>query len=241
MPKKEKTEFKGDPTAWMVTFGDLLMLLLTFFVMLLTMRSLETSAIRAMFNVGGLGGGFGALLFTESDSTTGMLLESGKQDAMLVVSYKMLSKLMNQGEHAEVDDKLGNNQAEEEISIYENREGYVISIQSDVLFGSGQSAIKPHMFPALDRVARILNAVANEIIILGHTDNISPDRSRYTSNWELSLYRALSVHKYFIEKKDVDPERFAIGGCGSTRPLSSGETIGGRKINRRVEVILKRQ
>jgi len=241
MPKKEKQEFQGDPTGWMVTFGDLLMLLLTFFVMLLTMRSLETSSIRAMFNVGGLGGGFGALLFTESDSTTGMLLESGKQDALLVVSYKMLAKLMDQGEHAEVDESLGTKDAKQnDIEIYENQEGYVIGIQADVLFGSGQSQIKPHMFPALDRVAKILNAVSNDIIILGHTDNIAPDRSKYSSNWELSLYRALSVHKYFIENKEVAPERFSIGGCGSTRPLISGETIQGRKKNRRVEIILKR-
>ncbi|MBF0450850.1 MAG: flagellar motor protein MotB [Candidatus Magnetomorum sp.] len=240
MAKKKSGGEEGfDPTGWMVTFGDLLMLLLTFFVMLLTMRSLDTAAIKAIFTPIGKGGGIGALLFPEANQTSGILESSGAQDAMLIVSYAMLSEIMNDGETSDVNDKWGS--AENNYELYENQEGYVISLKADVLFESGQADIKPDMYPALDRIAYVLNAVSNDILIIGHTDKITPGRSRFSSNWELSLYRALSVHSYFINVKKIDPERFSTGGAGSAKPMTSGESFFERQKNRRVEIILKRQ
>jgi len=239
MAKKKAAEDSSDPTAWMVTFGDLLMLLLTFFVMLLTMRSLDTAAIKAIFTPIGKGGGIGALLFPESKQTSGILESTGAQDAMLIVSYAMLKEVMKTGETADVNDEWGS--VESNYELYENQEGYVISLKADVLFESGQADIKPQMYPTLDRVAYILNSVTNDIMITGHTDKITPGRSRFSSNWELSLFRALSVHGYFINVKEMDPKRFSTGGAGSVKPITSGETFFERKKNRRVEIILKRQ
>jgi len=238
--KDDKPPDSGnDPTGWMVTFGDLLMLLLTFFVMLLTMRSMDTAAIKAIFTPVGKGGGIGALLFPESKQTSGILDSSGAQDAMLIVSYAMLQNLMSEGETADVNEKWG--AAENSYELYESQEGYVISLKADVLFESGQADLKPEMYPALDRIAFLLNAVSNDIMIIGHTDKITPGRSRFASNWELSLYRALSVHDYFINVKHMDPLRFSTGGAGSVKPRTSGETFFERQKNRRVEIILKRQ
>ncbi|ETR73021.1 MAG: chemotaxis protein MotB [Candidatus Magnetoglobus multicellularis str. Araruama] len=226
--KKDQNPDDGtDPTGWMVTFGDLLMLLLTFFVMLLTMRSLDTAAIKAIFQPVGKGGGIGALLFPESKIASGILESTGSQDAMLIVSYAMLQNLMNEGESADVDDKWGS--TEDNYDVYENQEGYVIGLKGDVLFESGQADIKPAMHHTLDRIAFILNAVSNDILIVGHTDKITPGRSRFPSNWELSLYRALSVHDYFINVKKLDPIRFSTGGAGSVKPLTSGENFDERK------------
>ncbi|KPA13413.1 chemotaxis protein MotB [Candidatus Magnetomorum sp. HK-1] len=240
MAKKKGGGDEGfDPTGWMVTFGDLLMLLLTFFVMLLTMRSLDTAAIKAIFTPIGKGGGIGALLFPDSEQASGILESSGAQDAMLIVSYAMLQDAMKAGETADVNDEWGS--IENNYDMYENQEGYVISLKSDVLFESGQADIKPQMYPTLDKIAFVINSVTNDILITGHTDKITPGRSRFSSNWELSLFRALSVHDYFIHIKKIDPERFSTGGAGSVKPLTSGETFFERKKNRRVEIILKRQ
>jgi len=237
--KEKPPDDSVDPTGWMVTFGDLLMLLLTFFVMLLTMRSMDTAAIKAIFQPVGKGGGIGALLFPEAKQTSGILEDNGAQDAMLIVSYAMLKELMSEGESAEVNDKWGT--TESNYELYENQEGYVIGLKADVLFESGQAGLKPSMYPTLDRIAFILNSVSNDLLIIGHTDQVTPGRSRFASNWELSLYRALNVQDYFINVKRMDPNRFSTGGAGSVKPLTSGETFYERKKNRRVEIILKRQ
>jgi chemotaxis protein MotB len=237
--KDNVPEEAADPTGWMVTFGDLLMLLLTFFVMLLTMRSMDTAAIKAIFQPVGKGGGIGALLFPEAKMTSGILEDNGAQDALLIVSYAMLQELMNEGETADVNDRWGS--TEKNYELYENQEGYVIGLKADVLFESGQADLKPAMYPTLDRIAYLLNSVANDILIVGHTDKITPGRSRFASNWELSLYRALNVQDYFINIKHMEPTRFSTGGAGSVKPLTSGETFYERQKNRRVEIILKRQ
>jgi len=239
MAKKDKEEAPVDTTFWMVTFSDLLMLLLTFFVMLLTMNSLDTGSIRAVFNVGGLGGGVGALLFPVQDREKGFMYSQGQQDAPLIVTFEMLEEMVSEGEVTDLNENLGNTEAPP-IELYEIPEGFVISIHSDIFFASGQAEIQPQMFPALDRISQIINSVSNEVIVMGHTDSIQPDRSRFSTNWELSLYRALSVHRYFLEK-GIAAERFSTGGCGPTRPISSEQNLDGRKKNRRVEIIFKRE
>ena len=86
----------------------------------------------------------------------------------------------------------------------------------------------------------MLSTVKNDILIMGHTDNIPIRSAHYRSNWELSLYRALNVQKYFVEKKGILPARFGIGGYGDTRPQLPNNTVENRAKNRRVEIILRR-
>ncbi|CAN2048642.1 chemotaxis protein MotB [Candidatus Magnetomoraceae bacterium gMMP-1] len=225
-----------DPTGWMVTFADLLMLLLTFFVMLLTMKSMDTGSMRELF--ASMKGSTGALTEIKSNNFTDMMQQTPRQDVMFVISFRMLERVMNEGVNAETEDVLGID--EDIISLSENEEGFIIRVKTDLGFISGQADIIPAMYPILDRLAEVLNLVANDIIIEGHTDNIPGGKGKYASNWELSMYRALNVHSYFL-KKNLDAKRFYVGGYGSLRPLWPNDTEDGRYRNRRVEIILKRQ
>ena len=125
------------------------------------------------------------------------------------------------------------------MQFSEDERGIVISFQANILFNPGEADIKPISFPTLDMVVNLLGATKNKILVMGHTDNVPIRTKRYRSNWELSLYRALNVQEYFIEK-GVDPKRFGVGGYGDTRPQLPNDTIDGREKNRRVEIILKR-
>ncbi|NVM23044.1 MAG: OmpA family protein [Desulfobacterales bacterium] len=126
------------------------------------------------------------------------------------------------------------------IDISEDERGVVVTFQEKVLFKSGEVEINRAMFPILDSIAKVLGAVSNEILIMGHSDNVPIHTGRYRSNWDLSLYRALNVHSYFVEKKDLCPKRFGVGGYGDVRPLSPDNTKEAREKNRRVEIILRR-
>ena len=74
---------------------------------------------------------------------------------------------------------------------------------------------------------------------MGHTDNIPVKNSEYPSNWELSIHRGLAILNYFLEKEKLNPERFAVGGYGSSHPLNPEEMKNDGASNRRVEIIFR--
>lgn len=264
MGKKNKEDSGNliDPTMWMVTFGDLLMLLLTFFVMLLAMSSMDNKTLKTMFSIfqgasgplelgelkaiksnRELSGGSGALETSAlkmmqfmKDISAEVGIPAGKTGAR-VDSVRMLENLFV-SEDDELRDQilLG---LESIMQFSEDERGIVISFQANVLFDPGESDMKPLSYPTLDIVANTLAAVKNDILVMGHTDNVPIRSKRYRSNWELSMYRALAVQKYLIEK-GIAPKRFGVGGYGDTRPQLPNDTKEGRDKNRRVEIILRR-
>ncbi|MEA1949359.1 MAG: flagellar motor protein MotB [Thermodesulfobacteriota bacterium] len=225
-----------DPNAWMVTFADLVMLLLTFFVLLLTMSSMDTKKLRN--------------LMTHFTETTGVLefASSGKvsefssfisqynnSDSMLVIDQKdFLSKIKIS---LEIKDMLKD--INEKINLSDDERGVVLSFNENILFDPGKAIVKKEIFPVLDAVADAIYECPNDIQIMGHTDNIPIKSKLYKSNWELSAYRGLSVLDYFLKEKELSPSRFYVGGCGSFRPIHPNDTPKNRSLNRRVEIIFQ--
>ena len=264
--KKRNTKDDGpkmDTTLWMVTFGDLLMLLLTFFVMLLSMSSMDAKALKTMFSI--FEGAIGPLEFSEMERLktardivhggAGGAMESRDLSALSVLkdryskiveekkdikvnNLEILEDVLAMEDDTEHDEMLES--LKEVIGISEDERGVIITLQDMVLFDSGEADIKPVIFPLLDWIAEVLDSIPNDVRIMGHTDNVPIRSERYQSNWELSLYRALNMHSYFIEKKDLSPERFAVGGYGDLRPRFPNNIKEGREKNRRVEIIVKK-
>jgi chemotaxis protein MotB len=253
----------ADTTGWMVTFGDLLMLLLTFFVLLLTMSSMDVKSLQTMLSIfqgasgpldpselkaikrsRSLEGGVGALEMTALKALTLMKdmrkkvgMPQGKTGA-LVTSVKMLEDFFASEDDDEREQILIG--LESILQFSEDDRGIVLSFEANLLFAPGEAEIKPEFASILDVVAGILRVATNDVLVMGHTDN-SPIRSkRYRSNWELSLYRALNVHKYLVEDKGMSPERFGVGGYGDTNPKYPNDSREGREKNRRVEIILRK-
>jgi len=260
---KKNAELQMDTTAWMVTFGDLLMLLLTFFVLLLTMSSMDVKSLKVMFSIfsGASGplelselkaikgardltGGSGAMETSHlkmikflEDLTSEIGVPEGQTGAH-ITNRKMLEDYFSAGEDTDEHQILMG--LESLMGISEDERGVVISLQANVLFDSGEAEVKPTSPPLLNALANILDAVSNEVLIMGHTDNVPTRNRRYRSNWELSLDRALNVHRYLVETRGLSPERFAVGGYGDLRPQFPNNTSEGREQNRRVEIILRR-
>jgi chemotaxis protein MotB len=140
---------------------------------------------------------------------------------------------------AELEERLEQelNEGRFEITQLKNRM-MVIKLTSEVLFNSGSAQIKPAGQKVLTLIAESLSAYPDRAIsIEGHTDN-NPigGNSRYASNWELSTARALAAVNYFQENNQVNPNRLKIVGHGEYDPVSSNETVEGRKRNRRIEI-----
>ncbi len=236
---KETREKSGDsdfdPNAWMVTFGDLLMLLLTFFVLLLTMKSLDGTDTNDMFQY-----------FTESQGPLGFMGgEKGKgEDAMGRVNITSSSMLRETLELMEGMRKHHAKRGEvrrlrEIIDITEDNRGVVISMESENLFKPAAAEISNEGLTVLDATAKLFQSATNDILIMGHTDDIAIKTRRFRSNWELSFYRAMSVLFYLSDSKGLRPVRLAAGGYGPMRPRYPNDSMENRAKNRRVEFVLR--
>ena len=139
-----------------------------------------------------------------------------------------------------LEERLKQEIADKQVRLEMAEKGLVISFVADVLFDSGKAKLKPDSFEVLDKVSRVLseNVPQNNIGIEGHTDNAPIKFSGWKSNWELSTARALSVLHYLVDNKGIAPGRVQAIGYGEYRPVGSNDTREGRKLNRRVEIVI---
>ena len=225
-----------DPNAWMVTFADLIMLLLTFFVLLLTMSSMDTKKLKKLMSH--FTESTGVLEFASSGKLTDLssfITQYNNSDSVLVIDQKhFLGRIKIS---LEIENNLKD--IEDKIQLSDDERGVVLSFNVNILFDPGKAILKKEIYPILDAVADAIYECPNDILILGHTDNTPVNSKLYQSNWELSAYRGLSVLDYFLKEKELSPSRFYVGGCGSFRPVHSNDTPKNRSLNRRVEIIFK--
>jgi chemotaxis protein MotB len=229
-----------DPNMWMVTFSDMLMLLLTFFVMLLTMSSMDKKKLKEVFMYLKEAAGVLELSGTRGITDLSSFISEFNQTQ---TSYKIDERLFRDlfipvikpDEKAEQRLK----DLSELVTITDDERGIVFSFQEKILFDSGKATIKDEGYAVLDLIATAIETCPNDILIMGHTDNIPIHAGAFQSNWELSAYRALSVLEYFVQKKELPPSRFSVGGYGPSRPLYPNDTEKNRALNRRVEIIFK--
>ena len=225
MAKKKHAEHEKEPNheRWLLTYADLITLLMIFFVVMYALsnanaakfQSLSTS-LRFVF-----GGGGSLIGSSPGPGLISMPLES--ESGMDVVLEEFEKHLAQSGG------------AEGSGAQYEDR-GLVLTLQEKMLFEPGRADITARTATQLKMLARILNLVNNYVRVEGHTDNIPVGGGR--SNWQLSTQRAANIADYLVREGGVRPQRLGASGYGEYRPISNNRTPEGRARNRRVEVIL---
>lgn len=122
------------------------------------------------------------------------------------------------------------------VSIEEGR--IVINLPNNVLFKSGRSSLNVNAKESLAPIAAVLSQFSDRRFqVEGHTDNEPIKSKRFPSNWELSTARALSV-VHLLAEMGVNPENISAAGFGEFRPRADNATEEGRKLNRRIEIIM---
>jgi len=214
----------------MATFSDMMTLLLTFFVLLLSMASLDQQKIKEA--IGSLQGSLGVLQGgTKTEVNIRELIPSF--EIVEVSRRKLIERNFD-----EVRKWLTKLKMEEKVRADRTEQGILIHVNSQVLFQIGAAEVNPEAIAVLHEIAEVLRSNKAEVRIEGHTDNVPIHTERYPSNWELSTARAVKVLRYFVEKEKMDPLRFSAVGYGDTRPIASNETPEGRAKNRRVTLVL---
>lgn len=243
MAERQRKKGEGDKidtNAWMVTFSDLVMLLLTFFVLLLTMSSMDQKKLREIFRH--LQDAVGVLEFSgfgEISAPAEFVSKFRDTDTKIVIDQSLLDNLLLPSSDIEKKIKEAIEEIETVAEITDDERGIVFSFQESILFDPGETKIKPEALPFLDRLAQTIDMCSNAILVTGHSDDTPLRNRRYASNWELSLYRGLSVLDYFLAGKLLPPHRFMVGAAGPARPAHPNSSPDSKALNRRVEIIFK--
>lgn len=234
MAKKCKCECKKGLPLWLGTFGDLMSLLLTFFVLLLSMATFDKK--RVELALGSLDGAFSVLesgeksevkppkpVYATPMETDTETIESQNVFANLITEFNEMNKVA-----------FGPS-----VKLEEAEDGFVVRIPNSLLFEKGAAEItNPDAFLFLKRISLEINKLPNGIHIMsaGHTDNTPlGENGRFVDNWELSAARALNVVRE-LQNNMVDPVRMAACGQGEYLPVSTNATTEGRAQNRRVDL-----
>ncbi len=231
-PVKRKPE-SGGGSNWLCTFNDLVTLLMVFFVLIFTMSSGDSDKMEIMKKsiLRGLG-----LLESVGTGSTGLVKnpEPGRRLAAWDEKPSEVSE--------EVKDYIADmNSAMPWIKASISESGLTISLQGSVVFDPGIAIIHPRVFPALEGIGKLMNKIPNDIRVEGHSDNVPIATSKFPSNWELSIARAVNVTKYLIEHAKVSPLRLSAAGYGDSMPLHSNDTAENREKNRRVDIVLLKE
>lgn len=139
-----------------------------------------------------------------------------------------------------LEERLSQEIQDKQVSLKMMEKGLVITFVADILFDSGKAKLKTETYPIMDKVVRVLqeNVPDLNVGVEGYTDNQPIQYSGWKSNWELSTARALSVLHYLSDEKGVSPGRLSAIGYGENRPVASNDTKEGRRMNRRVEIVI---
>jgi len=227
-------EEKGAPM-WVVTFGDLMSLLLCFFVLMLSFSEMDRKRYRVIS--GSMKNAFGIQrTLPKFESPKGVRMIAREFDQAIVLpEIKNLSTPLMQ----EISDAFPGMQDEIEIEATENQ--VTIRLLGEATFDTGNADIHARFVPLLERIGRLLEKSSGEIVIAGHTDNVPLTGGRYHTNMGLSAARATAIAEFFLTRSRIDPRRISTMGCGEHRPLMPNVTAAARRKNRRVEIILTRQ
>lgn len=214
-------EEEGAP-AWMVTFADMVTLVLCFFILMYAIASQNVSKFKA------------EILGTETKSVGVLEL----LDSMTI--RKRLTDLTAKRPDSVISDiKAVTKEAPVDVEI--TKDNIILRIPGQVLFKQGGADLRLEARSSLDSVINVANRYPDyKINIQGHTDDYPISTERFPSNWELSSARATAVLRYFIDK-GAEPERMTATGYADTFPLFSNDTKAGQLRNRRVEVILEKE
>ena len=117
-------------------------------------------------------------------------------------------------------------------------EGFVISLKELGFFNSGEAVLRPGAAEKIERIAKVLAQHGFDLRVEGHSDNQPIHTAQFRSNWQLSTARAMAVLLLLVNHSGLAPQKISLAGYGQYRPIADNATAEGRKMNRRVDLVV---
>lgn len=241
MRKKQKKESTG-AAPWIVTYSDLMSLLLTFFILLYSMSTIDAIKFKEMTEFLQLnlsGDGRPSIMDGGEEMTPNPLDESPFAEDSLNLDEPLEPASMEVMEmFKKVNGYVKEMELEAEVTVMMVDTGVYVEIKDAILFEPGSAHLKTSGVELLSKLDLMLNDFENDIVVEGHTDNVPMNTPLYPSNWELSTARSVSVLRYLNEDLGVDPTRLSARGYGEYSPIAPNDNPENRAKNRRVNLMI---
>ncbi|NDV18816.1 OmpA family protein [Pseudodesulfovibrio sp. JC047] len=235
MAKKKKKLDCDEIAPWMVTFADVMTLMLTFFILLVSMSTVDQR--RKLVALGSIIGTFGfndASYEVFSREDTRQTVEPGPMDT---------------GDLAPLKDLKWEN-VDKDINFRSNRFVQILSINAQLLFGPDGSTLSPEGITTLESFLPLLKQVRYPLLLAGHTSEIrdelglnyqAGDNSKNPDlSWRLSLNRTLTIYQFLLNN-GLSPDMLKVEAFGKFRPHYPQKTAKNRSRNRRVDIVLDKR
>ncbi|WP_027183612.1 OmpA/MotB family protein [Desulfovibrio inopinatus] len=233
--KKDAPAEEGLPL-WMATFADMVTLLLTFFVLLLSFANQDIVMFKDI--MGSIQNALGvrverqqAEYLLESPSYTP---QEGKKT--IVQEQRMLKAMaVRIKDSLQEDSKLRRS-----TGVVADRNGVLVQIDSNAVFDPNSTELTSTGKVFLDKMYAVFREYNYNLVVRGHTDNSQSKSSVYPSNWELSAARASAAVRFLLDKGGISPSRVKAVGYADTRPIAPNDSPQNRAKNNRVEFYMYR-
>ncbi|MDJ0861217.1 MAG: flagellar motor protein MotB [Gammaproteobacteria bacterium] len=251
--------------AWVMTFADLMSLLMCFFVLLLSFSEMDVQKYKQV--AGSLREAFGVQRLVESKimpkgtSIIAQEFSPGRPTPTPINEVRQQTtdetkenldfsdsehKGKGSAEHAQESSEQAGRILEmlkEEVELgqldVETAPGKtIIRIQEKGSFGSGSAVLENPFEPVMAKISDVITQTSGHIVVGGHTDDIPIATQRYRSNWELSAGRAVTVVHHLLRYNALDESRVLVQGHADSRPLVPNDSRANRARNRRVEITI---
>jgi chemotaxis protein MotB len=224
-------EHAGGMERWLLTYADMITLLLIFFIILYSMSVINKVRFDQMIQMMNktFGGGYS-------------VINTGSPGVLAQNKYPNPKNQKLKKAYVHTVSKFQGEISSKKIRVSVDDRGVVISLASDFYFPSGSPDLSAQAADVLLKIHEMLDTMPNNVRIEGHTDNVpitagSALAQRYPTNWELSAQRAINVLKFY-EGKGIKSKRLSALGYADTRPLKPNDSEENRAFNRRVEIII---
>ncbi|MDR1620037.1 MAG: OmpA family protein [Clostridiales bacterium] len=234
----QKEEHKSGAPAWMTTYGDMVTLVLTFFVLLFSFSTIDAKKWEAVVSS-----------FTGNRLVVIEPLDPGAVVQGFDMPTPRPAPSNTEEEKDEFDElyeRISNyieeNALTSQLAVDRSEGVILLTINDSALFDSGKDIIKPEAAELLRKVALIFDEYQDNIAqirIEGHTDNVPIETAQFPSNWELSMGRASKVLQFFLANSIIPPPKYAGLGYGEYHPVASNDNEAGKARNRRVDFVIE--
>ena len=233
---------------WLISYSDFITLLFAFFVVLFASTYRDNQAVRKLAKAihngfqtmgafsadeSGSGGAYSTQTPNADDNTSRVQNDRTTINPASAGSVEDMLQLRRQLEAA-----MGQELQNHEVVLQVTPEGFVISLKELGFFDSGQAELLPGAAEKIEKIAKVLSRPGLDIRVEGHSDNQPIHNDQFRSNWELSTARAMAVLRMLVDDAGFDPKKLSASGYGEYRPVADNSTAEGRRMNRRVDLVV---
>ena len=237
MAEKKCPECKEGAPEWMTTYGDMVTLLMAFFVMLFAFSNIDAQKFEQVMQSfqGSAGILSGGVTLNQNDLVFEALPESNITETVKQVEDNL--EILKET----IEEYIELREIESEVSVEFDSRGLIIRFKDNALFDSGSATLKSTSEDTLLFISELLKNeefMDRAVRVEGHTDDIPISTLRFPSNWELSTARSTNVIKFFINGGGIEPNRLSASGYGEYYPIADNGSPEGRAKNRRVDIVI---